>query len=393
MATQSPAPRASSVKKKHLGLKILLSIIILILVIAAILPVFINPIADALVKQQVAAIFGHKLKIGSVSVSFLTGAVVKINQIELAQAPGYGKGNMLLADDIKVRVALSPLFKKQLVIQDITIVRPQIKIIQYRNGNMNLDYYLDLFSGNSSKASNGSDFIVKLNRFNLRDGKISFSSYTISRDHQPTLVLTKTNLSLKQLIIPNPDKLATRFYFSALLGTNRPAQITANGTGILGETTISFTAKSKISNLTLADYAYLVPNASVTVKSGRAWVSSDVKCHNNYLNSYHHVDIRDLKLTPKKGHAFGGTLLGAPANLLLKGIEDGKGMLNFDFTLSGRLDDLKANVKFKVIDAVTRSLRDKLGLNKISHAAATGVKKVGSKVVNAFKGIFKRKKN
>ncbi|HBE79096.1 MAG TPA: hypothetical protein DDW65_15180, partial [Firmicutes bacterium] len=217
MATQSPAPRASSVKKKHLGLKILLSIIILILVIAAILPVFINPIADALVKQQVAAIFGHKLKIGSVSVSFLTGAVVKINQIELAQAPGYGKGNMLLADDIKVRVALSPLFKKQLVIQDITIVRPQIKIIQYRNGNMNLDYYLDLFSGNSSKASNGSDFIVKLNRFNLRDGKISFSSYTISRDHQPTLVLTKTNLSLKQLIIPNPDKLATRFYFSALL--------------------------------------------------------------------------------------------------------------------------------------------------------------------------------
>ncbi|HBE79097.1 MAG TPA: hypothetical protein DDW65_15185 [Firmicutes bacterium] len=100
-----------------------------------------------------------------------------------------------------------------------------------------------------------------------------------------------------------------------------------------------------------------------------------------------------MKLTPKKGHAFGGTLLGAPANLLLKGIEDGKGMLNFDFTLSGRLDDLKANVKFKVIDAVTRSLRDKLGLNKISHAAATGVKKVGSKVVNAFKGIFKRKKN
>ena len=79
-----------------------------------VLPFFINPIANSLVKQQISRIFGDKLKIGSVNVSFLTGAVVKINQVDLAEAPGYGKGSLIKAESIKVRVALMPLLKKQL---------------------------------------------------------------------------------------------------------------------------------------------------------------------------------------------------------------------------------------------------------------------------------------
>jgi hypothetical protein len=393
MVTQSTTPKMSSPKKKHLSLKIVLSIIVLILIILTVLPLIINPIAETLVKQQITPIFGNKLKIGSVNVSFLTGAVVKINQIELAQAPGYGKGNLLQADSIKFRVALLPLLNKQLFIKDITIIRPEIQIIQYRNGHMNLDYYQALFTEkSSSKASNDSNFAIKLNRFILNNGKILFSSYAISRAYQPTFVLTQTYLNLKNIAIPNLDKLATPFYFSALLGTNRLAKITAEGTAFLGGSAISFTVKSKVSDLALADYAYLVPNSSVTIQSGQAWINSDTNCNNNYLNSYQHVDIKDLQMAPKRGHAFGGNLLGTPANILLKGIEDGKGRLNFVFILSGHLDDLKANVKFKVIEAVTKSLRDKLGLNKISNAAASGVKKAGNKVVNAFNGIFKHKK-
>ena len=76
----------------------------------------------------------------------------------------------------------------------------------------------------------------------------------------------------------------------------------------------------------------------------------------------------------------------------MKGLQDGNGMLDFDFTFSGRLDDLKANVKFQIIDAITKSLRDKLGLKKISGAAVSGVKKVSDSVINVFKGMFKRKK-
>jgi AsmA protein len=145
--------KTSQHRKKHIGLKIILSIVILIVAVLAVLPFFINPIADSLVKQQVAAKFGNKLKIGSVTVSFLTGAVVKVNQIELAEAPGYGKGSLVKAGSINIRVALMPLLKKQLIIHDITIVRPDIHIIQYRNGNMNLDYYLSKFAGKSTESA------------------------------------------------------------------------------------------------------------------------------------------------------------------------------------------------------------------------------------------------
>jgi hypothetical protein len=75
--------------------------------------------------------------------------------------------------------------------------------------------------------------------------------------------------------------------------------------------------------------------------------------------------------------------------MLMKGLADRKGMLSFDFTVSGHLNDFKAKVKFKVMEAITRSLRDKLGLNKLGKATVFGVKKVGKKITNAFKGIFK----
>jgi hypothetical protein len=391
MKAQSVTPKAPQSMKKHGVLKIILTIFMFTILVLGILPFLINPVVSTVVKEQAAALFGDKLKIDSVNISFLTGTVIKANRIELAQAPGYGKDSLLKAGSVKIRVALLPLLKKQLMIHDITVVRPEIHIIQYRNGNMNLDYYLAMFSG-KDKTNSEPGFALKLKQFTLNNGKIILSSYALSGYHQPALELTDTYLSLKNLRIPNPDKIATRFRLFALVGTTHPAKIRSAGKGVVDGDSISFTAKSKISGLTLADYAYLVPNASLTIKSGRAWIYSNANCHNNYVKSYQHVDIKDLKVAPKKGHTFGGTLLGTPANILVKALEDGKGMLNFDFTVSGHLNDLKANVKFKVIEAVTKSIRDKLGLTGFANKAASGIKKTGSKVVNTLKGIFKHKK-
>ncbi len=390
MEREFPAPKKPMIKKKTVILSITLALLICILFAGAILPLLLKPIATLLVKEQVAAEFGDKLHIGSARISFFNGTVVQLNQIALAQAPGFGKGNLLQADNINLRVALIPLLQKRLVIKNITVVRPEIEIIQYQNGDMNIDYYLTKFSGNTSwVSSHESSIPVRLDRFNLVKSKIIFKSYAISHNHQPTLVFNRANLTLNNLVMPNPDKIATEFSGSALLGTNHPAQINFYGTGLFGGNKLSFSAKSRITGLFLTDYTYLVPDSKATVKSGQATINSDMNCHNDYLNSYHHVVIRRLELAPKSGPTFTGTLMGAPANLLIKGIQDGKGRLNFDFNVSGRLTDLRVNVKFRIIQAVAKSLRDKLNLDEIGNSVSSTVKNTGNKVVNVLKRLFK----
>ncbi len=393
MKREFPAPKKPLIKKKTIILSITLALFLCILFAGAIGPLLLNPIATLLVKERVAAEFGDKLHIGSARVSFFNGTVVQVNQIALAQAPGFGKGNLLQAQSIHLRVALLPLLQKQLVIKNITVLKPKIEMIQYKNGDMNIDYYLTKFNRNASLVSSQESAIpVRLDRFNLVNSKITFKSYAISHGYQPTLVFTRANLTLNNLVLPNPDKVASDFSGSALIGTSRPAQINFYGTGLFGGNKLSFSAKSRINSLHLADYAYLVPDSKASVKSGLASINSDMNCHNDYLNSYHHVVIKRLELAPKNGRAFTGTLMGAPAHLLIKGIQDGKGSLNFDFTVSGRLTDLRVNAKFRIIQAVAKSLRDKLDLGKIGNAVSSTVKNSGNKVVDALKGLFTHRK-
>ena len=168
-----------------------------------------------------------------------------------------------------------------------------------------------------------------------------------------------------------------------------PAPVKVAGVGVFGAHTLSFTANSKLNALVLTDYLYLMPDAAVTITSGKAWVTCDTRCNNNYLNSYQHVTLQDLKLTAKKGHAFSGTLEQVPANLFTQAIAAKSGSFDFDFIVNGHFNELKVNLKFKVIDAVVKSIQTKLGLTKLPGQAVSGVKKAGNKVLDFFKGIFK----
>ncbi len=375
-----------SKKKKYTGLKVFVTLFIILIITLATLPFFINPIAESLVKQQIAALFGNNLTIGSVNVSLWTGATVNIHQIELKQPSNYKKGYLVKAEDIKARIALIPLLKKQLLIHNITLIRPEINIIQKKNGEQNINYYLDKLK--SKPANPNRSLTARLNLFGIKQGKITLNSYAISGNYQPTFLLTDCDLIMRDIYLPNPNKNATKFRFNGNLGKERPAPIKINGSGIFGTNNLCFSLKSNIDKLTLADYSYMVPNSSFNVKSGKALITSDARCNNNYLRSYHHVDIKDLKLAPKKGHKVSGTLLGLTGNMLLKFIQDRNGVFDIEFTVSGPLDELKTNMKLHIMRAVNKSISSKLGISKMG----SGIQKVGRKIGNPIKKLFKKKK-
>ena len=84
---------------------------------------------------------------------------------------------------------------------------------------MNTDMYLTKFSGKpTDSTANG--FTVRLNKFKISDGQFIMASYTLST-HQPTFTLSHCDLTLRNIKLPNPNRVATHFEFNGLLGTAR----------------------------------------------------------------------------------------------------------------------------------------------------------------------------
>ncbi len=377
-------------KKRKTGLKIFLTVIAVILICLIGLQIGISPLAKKIVSQKVSPLFGDKLKIGSIGISIFHGSLI-IKDIKLLQPPGFSKENFLETKAIRVRIALLPLLKKQLVIYGITILQPTVNLVQLKNGKINTTYFLSKIKKSSPKSNKSTSksisqkpsFNLHLNRLVIRKGKVAFYSYRMS-SRQPTFLLTNLNLSLKDVNIPNEKNIPSPFSLNGIIASPHPATIESKGKGIFLGEAISFQAKTRIKKIAINDFNYLCPKSAMVVKEGNAFVNSDAKCKNNYLNSEQHVEIKKLKIASKKGGLFGKTVLGLPADAFVKILQDEKGCLNFDFEVTGNLDNLKVNAKVAIGKAIAKSINDKIGARIIEVG-----KRLGTTAVKEIKGKIK----
>ena len=170
-------------KKRKRGLKILLTVIAVILIASIGLQIGISPLVKKIVSQKISPLLGDKLKIGSIGISIFRGSIV-IKDIQLQQPPGFSEENFLEAKAIRLRIALLPLLKKQLVVYGITILKPTINLVQLKNGKINSTYFLSKIKKSSPKSnkspSQKSPLNLHLNRLVIRKGKVAFYSYKMS---------------------------------------------------------------------------------------------------------------------------------------------------------------------------------------------------------------------
>ena len=395
-------------KKRKRGLKILLTVIVVVVICLTGLQIGISPLAKKIVSQKVSPLFGDKLKIGSIGISIFRGSLI-IKDIKLLQPPGFSKENFLEAKAIRVRIALLPLLKKQLVVHGITILKPTINLVQLKNGKINSTYFLSKIKKSSPKSnkspsqkspSQKSSFNLHLNRLTIRKGKAAFYSYKMS-SQQPTFLLANLNLCLKNVNIPNEKNISSPFSLKGIIASPHPATVESKGKGIFLGGPISFQAKTRIKKITINDFNYLYPKSPMVIKKGNAFVNSDAKCKNNYLNSQQHVEIKKLKITSKKGGLLGETVLGLPADAFIKVLQDEKGYLTFDFEVTGNLNNLKVNAKEAIGKAIAKSIKDKIGARIIEVAKRLGetikksagkIKETGEEITTkaeeSIKGIF-----
>ena len=143
------------------GFKIFLAIVAIILVILAIVPVYINPIAQRMIEKNVYPIFENRLKIGTVNISLLLW-MVELKDIELRQPEDFGDGAMFKAASIKGYFSAIPVLDNQLSLRDISVINPEFTLILTRDEKINTDYVITSESSAAdTKQSTAVGFVDK----------------------------------------------------------------------------------------------------------------------------------------------------------------------------------------------------------------------------------------
>jgi AsmA protein len=96
----------------------------------------------SLLAARASRALGREVTLGALRVSVWSGLGAEAKGIRVAAAPGSGPEPFLTADELRVRVQLLPLLKRQIKISTATVDRPRIRLVRTPAGRWNVE---DLF--------------------------------------------------------------------------------------------------------------------------------------------------------------------------------------------------------------------------------------------------------
>lgn len=402
---------------KKTGLKIFLFLMGVLVVAFAVLPFFLNPIVQKIIEQKVYPLFGNRLTVAEVSIS-LFRRMAELKEVALLQPDGFGSGHLLKIASLKGYFSLMPLLNNHLSLRDITITKPVVTLILTRDKKINTDYILpqqprenaaytttdshsaavqahnNLLAAPAVTATAKKIFTVVINQLTIVDGTyIMYDQRIRSRD--PTLVIADLKITLKDIAMPHAQAPPSAFALTAsLTSPQHTSPITCNGEGRFFTKPLFLNAQSKIDNIDLSDYYYFFPETAIKIQEGKAWVTSKIHINDQYLDSTHHVEVKNLVLTSKDQTLLGKTFLGMPATGLINVLEATNGALDFDFQVKVKLSDLKFKMRDTIISEITKSVTKKIGaLAGNALSTPEKIKDYGYKAKDGLKKLFNKFKN
>ena len=205
---------------KHL-LKILLGLfIVLLLLVAAFAFTFDANRYKPEIIQAVKENTGRELKIpGDISLSLFPWVGLKLGEVELANARGFGKKPFARIKGLQVRVRLWPLLKKQLEADTLVIEGLQLNLAKNQQGKSNWD---DLLKPKQKVAGTKKDHrpasktddskrlaALAVNGIRINKARLSWHN----RQSGQRLLIAPLDLSVGRIMADTPIPLETRFRF------------------------------------------------------------------------------------------------------------------------------------------------------------------------------------
>src|SRR4051812_25116427 len=88
--------------------------------------------AKKLIVQQLSSRLKREVRVGDVSVGVLTGLAV--SDLKISESPDFSRGTFISSDRFSIRLALLPLFRRQVEVKQITLDHPIIQVVRYADG-------------------------------------------------------------------------------------------------------------------------------------------------------------------------------------------------------------------------------------------------------------------
>ncbi len=182
-------------KKLLKWIGIIVGILLIVLIAGAIaLPIFLplEKIKDIAVAKISEAI-NREVTVEKVSFNIFSG--IKLEKLSISNRPGFAKKPFVSADSIELHYAFWPIFKRQVIITEFRLVKPEVLIEKSAGGEFN---FSDMTGEKKKKAPSTSlgmardkslgtskakaeekeaGFSVVMNTFSIRDGKITYADY------------------------------------------------------------------------------------------------------------------------------------------------------------------------------------------------------------------------
>lgn len=119
----------------------------------------------------------REVRVEKVSFDIFSG--IKLKGIYIGNRAGFAKKAFVAADSIELRYAFWPLFSRQIIIKEISLVRPEILIEKNIRGEFN---FSDLMQGGGkpkaeSRTQTKPPFDLFITAFSIKNGRIIYSDY------------------------------------------------------------------------------------------------------------------------------------------------------------------------------------------------------------------------
>jgi AsmA protein len=209
-------------------------------------------------EAQASAGLGRDVKLGSLSLSILSGKVVA-KDIEIADDPAFSQSAFLKARSVKIEIELKPLiFSRQLNLTGIVIDEPEINLLKAADGTFNFSTL-----GNSSNlgqiAPAGNHSPLSLARFKVNNGTLTVAQLNSSRK---PLVYSDVNIAVTDF------SRTSQFHFQ--IATRLPGGGDANLSGKVGPirfaniTSTPLDATATVHNLKISAYKFIDPTSGIS---------------------------------------------------------------------------------------------------------------------------------
>ena len=188
---------------------------------------------------KISESINREVKIEQVSFAIFSG--IKLEKLSVSNRKGFSSKPFVSADAIDLRYAFWPLFSRQIIVNEVRLVKPEILIEKNVRGEFNFSDLVQPKRTPSTGKKTKLPFSLLVSSFSIRDGKIVYSDYSAKTKNEIKNLNVRVSGFELALVKPIDAKMSANMVYQ---GKEIPLSLTGSVGINMAEETIEITPLS-----------------------------------------------------------------------------------------------------------------------------------------------------